>query len=303
MAIDYTDFVKTTFICSCCHEPLPINNFYKSSSRHYIGTGHLCTCKKCLINLFQEYTIEYGSRRKALQRLCMAYDIYYNESVFVSCNDEELPFQTVLGNYIKRMNIKPNKDRTFDNTINEGFHFQAQDDVSVSIGEKDEDGEALVNPALIKKWGKDLQPDDYDVLEEHYNYLKTANPNLNDNQEVYITELCYTKMFQMRALRNSETDQFGKMSDTYRKIFTQAGLKAVREIESNSDDCLGEWTRRIEEYTPAEYYKNKTLFKDNDNIGGYIDRFLLRPLRNLIHGTSDRDYEYSIKDDDTESAD
>lgn len=100
----------------------------------------------------------------------------------------------------------------------------------------------------------------------------------------------------MRALRNGDTDQFGKMSDNYRKTFTQAGLKAVREIESDSNDCWGEWVRRIEEYTPAEYYKNKSLFNDFDNVGEYFERFVLRPLRNLMHGTSDRDYEFSVED-------
>ena len=162
--------------------------------------------------------------------------------------------------------------------------------------EKDKKGKPLVPPEIVKKWGKNLSIDDYDVLEDHYKLLKGANPNLNDNQEIYINELCYTKMFQMRALRNGDTDQFGKMSDNYRKTFTQAGLKAVREIESDSNDCWGEWVRRIEEYTPAEYYKNKSLFNDFDNVGEYFERFVLRPLRNLMHGTSDRDYEFSVED-------
>lgn len=295
MAIDYTDFVKSKYICSCCHEPLPIKDFYKSSSRHYIGVGHLSVCKECLENLLHEYSIEYGSRIKAMQRLCMAYDIYFNETVFVSCDDGTAK---TLGNYIKRLNIKPFKDKTFDNNIEEGFHFSTESSV-VSVGEKDEAGESLISQEVKNKWGRGLSADDYEVLEEHYRFLKGANKDLNDNQEIYITELCYTKMFQMRALRNGETDQFGKMSDTYRKTFSQAGLKTVREVESNDDDCWGEWNRRIEEYTPSEYYKNKTLFKDYDGIGSYFERFVLRPLRNLMHGTNDRDSEFSVEDNDS----
>lgn len=292
MAIDYTEFVKTHFICSCCHEPLPLKDFYKNSSRLSAGTGHLSVCKKCLENLLHEYSIEYGSRIRAMQRLCMAYDIYYNETMFVACDDGTA---TTLGKYIKRLNIKPYKNRTFDNNIEEGFHFSTQSSI-VSVGEKDDKtGDALISPEVKKKWGKGLSADDYEVLEEHYRFLKGANKDLNDNQEIYITELCYTKMFQMQALRSGNTDQFGKMSDNYRKTFAQAGLKTVREVETSEDDCWGVWNQRVEEYTPSEYYKSKELFKDADGIGSYFDRFVLRPLRNLMHGTNDRDYEFSVE--------
>ena len=53
----------------------------------------------------------------------------------------------------------------------------------------------------------------------------------------------------------------------------------------------------IEKYTPAEYYKDKKLYRDYDNLGEYISRFLFRPLKNLMFGTQDRDYEYYVKDE------
>ena len=289
---DYNDFVKTKFVCSCCNEPLPLKEFFKANSRFYSNAGHFGTCKKCMAALFQEYTVEYGCRMKAMQRFCMAFDIYYNAELFMSCDDGT---PTVLGNYVKKMNLVNYRNRTFDTTLEDGFYFSINGEEEKEE-EKDKKGKPLVPPEIVKKWGKNLSIDDYDVLEDHYKLLKGANPNLNDNQEIYINELCYTKMFQMRALRNGDTDQFGKMSDNYRKTFTQAGLKAVREIESDSNDCWGEWVRRIEEYTPAEYYKNKSLFNDFDNVGEYFERFVLRPLRNLMHGTSDRDYEFSVED-------
>lgn len=289
----YTSFVKTKFICSCCGKPLPLKEFYKSSSRFNATTEHLSVCKECFLELFKEYSIEYNSRIKAMQRICMAFDIYFDKATFISC-DNGTP--SAIGNYFKRLNLKNFKNYTFDNVIEDGFYFSKDGEQVTS--DVEEEGKPLVDPSLIKQWGKSLQPEDYEVLDEHYKFLKSANKDLNDNQEIYITELCYTKMFQMRALRSGDTDQFGKMSDNYRKTFTQAGLKAVREIETNSDDCWGVWTQRIEEYTPAEYYKNKSLFKDFDGIGSYIERFMLRPLRNLMHGTNDRDYEYSVKDED-----
>ena len=64
------------------------------------------------------------------------------------------------------------------------------------------------------------------------------------------------------------------------------------------DFTIGVNAETIEKYTPAEYYKNRSLYKDHDNIGDYIERFLLRPLRNLMRGTKDRDAEFFVKDEE-----
>ena len=54
--------------------------------------------------------------------------------------------------------------------------------------------------------------------------------------------------------------------------------------------------RTIEQYTPAEYYADKTLFKDADGIGEYFDRFIKRPLKNIFSGTKEMDLEYRVRD-------
>ena len=54
----------------------------------------------------------------------------------------------------------------------------------------------------------------------------------------------------------------------------------------------------IEQYTPAEYYKNQKRHKDADGLGDYISRFFTRPLKNLMFSTSDRDSEYYVKDEE-----
>ena len=59
---------------------------------------------------------------------------------------------------------------------------------------------------------------------------------------------------------------------------------------------LGEMIRDIEEYCPAEYYKDKKLFADFDKVREYIDRFMTRPLRNLLTGSKELDKEFSLSD-------
>lgn len=288
--------------CQCNKHFTSFAQFFKTYSELYVGTGYLPICKDCLGKLLDSYIEKYGDVRKAMQRICMAFDLYYSDSIFDTCNDGT---SAMLGNYVKRLNMIQYKGRTFDTTLDEGFEFNktiVTKKKSIEIQEPNEPEINEIDPKDIEKWGIGFENVDYGILNAHYKLLKTANPNCDNNQEIFITDLCYTKMQQMKAVREGRVDDYNKLTDSYRKSFQQAGLKTVKDSNMNEEFTIGVNAETIEKYTPAEYYKSKELYRDFDNIGGYIDRFLLRPLRNLMHGTKDRDFEYFVKDEDDEDA-
>ena len=57
---------------------------------------------------------------------------------------------------------------------------------------------------------------------------------------------------------------------------------------------IGMLYRDIEEYCPAEYYKDKTLYADFDHLKEYILRFMSRPLKNLLTGSKEMDKEFNL---------
>lgn len=286
---------EDNYTCCHCGLSIPSRNFYRSNSGFYSSTHHLPICKNCLNEIFNVYAMEYGSRQKAMQRICMAYDLYYNDRLFESCDDGE---NTSIGNYIKKLNIAQYRGRNFDTSMEEGFFFSGEKEIGVKKVKVDDAETPSVDPKLIEKWGNIFSASDYNILEEHYRNLKRNNPNLDSNQEIFVTSLCHIYLLMMKALKSNDFDSYAKANDQYNKTFTKAGLKVVQEIDIGAEDCWGEWVRRIEEYTPAEYYKNKSLFKDFDSVGEYFQRFVLRPLKNLIHGSTDRDAEFSVQDGD-----
>lgn len=277
--------------CQNCGETNK-NKFYKSHSGMY-SSGYLPICKNCIRELFDVYSQEYRNHKKAMQRICMAFDIYWVESVFKSCNVDDKNF---IGKYLTSANLHQNKGKTFDSTIAEGMRFSSD----FSINEKDEDEKPIIDEKLIQRWGPGFEANDYEILEEHYDYLKKANPRIeNINQEIFINDLCYTKMQQMKAIRGNDIDAYNKLTELYRKTFNQAGLKTVIDTSEMDEFRLGVTAEAIEKYTPAEYYKGRKLFVDYDKLGEYIKRFLLRPLKNLQFGENVRDEEFYIKEDDT----
>lgn len=271
------------------------DNFYKSHSNVYNNNGCMPICKDCLTDLFNRYYIAYQDSRKAIKRICMLYDLYYSDAIANTiCLDTENAPQ--IGNYIKKLNLAHVRQKTFDNTIEEGFSF---DSTIVEF----EDTVTKTAKSVVDRWGSGFSAEEYQTLENHYKYLKKANPNCDENQEIFIIDLCYIKMQQMNAMRTRSTDDFNKLSESYRKTFTQAGLKTVRETTNEDAFSFGVTAQMIEQYTPAEYYANQDHYKDFDGIGDYIKRFMMRPLKNLMTGSSDRDEEYCVKDEEEDELD
>lgn len=286
------------YTCCQCNEFFnSLTQFYKTYSGLYSGTGYLPICKSCFAKLFNSYTKKYDGNRKAMQRICMAFDLYYNDSIFDTCDDGT---DALIGNYIKRLNMIQYKGRTFDTSLSENFNFYDSSKKAPEKKKVEKSDVKEIDPQDIEKWGIGFDVTDYEMLNSHYKFLKTANPNCDSNQEIFINDLCYTKMQQMKAAREGRVDDYNKLTESYRKSFQQAGLKTVRDASINEEFTIGINAETIEKYTPAEYYKNKGLYKDYDNIGDYVTRFMLRPLKNLMHGSNDRDVEFYVKEDGDE---
>lgn len=289
-------------VCCSCGEPLALTKFYKSNSVFY-ADGHLPICKECFSSKFGHFATEYHSNKMAMQRMCMTFDIYFNEVEFDSCDTDD---STVIGKYFRKLNLSQHKGKTFENSIQEGFDLsgdrkpvkETQPVANVDSDDEENENADMIDPADIEKWGAGLEPTDYTILNSHYRLLSSSNPQCDGNAEIFIIDLCYTKMQQMKAVRESRVDDYKKLTESYIKSFTQAGLKTVKDTNAMEDFTIGVNAETIEKYTPAEYYKNRSLYKDHDNIGDYIDRFLLRPLRNLMRGTKDRDVEFFVKDEE-----
>ena len=298
------------FICCHCGESLPVKDYYSSYSGFY-KNKHLPICKSCFNRLAKFYLDDdnYKSSKKAIQRMCMAFDIYFDEDLFDKC-DINNDFAVVIGNYMKRLNMAQYKGKTFEDSLKK-MDTLSGDRKTVKtkrVAIVDEYGnetatKTKINPKDIDRWGIGLDPSDYEALNSHYKYLKASNPDCDSNQEIFIHDLCYIKAQQMKAMREGRVDDFNKLTESYRKSFTQAALKVVRDTNTQDEATFGVNIEMIEKYTPAEYYKDKTLYKDFDGIGDYFKRFVLRPLRNLVRGTSDRDFEFYVKDEEETGSD
>ena len=102
----------------------------------------------------------------------------------------------------------------------------------------------------------------------------------------------------IKNLQEGNAEKYAKLTEQYAKTFRQAGLRTVEEKDSSNDETFCMTLGFISEYTPEEFYKDKALYEDYDQLGEYIERHITRPMINLETGSDIRDKEYFVPDVD-----
>ena len=99
------------------------------------------------------------------------------------------------------------------------------------------------------------------------------------------------------GLQGVEEEEENPDNEAARRVLQRRKEERLKRRKAKSGDeessfCL--LYTSIEKYTPAEFYKDKKLFKDADDIGSYASRFIFRPLKNLLTGSKDLDKEFKL---------
>lgn len=298
--LTYEEPEKRLYYCTACGKSFKKqdSNFCKSQSPLFANNnGFVHICKKCTDKHYYNL-VDYFSKNeeKAMDRMCQLFDWYYSDEIFAATRKISADRSRVCA-YPAKANLPQYnaKGKTYIDTITDRAN-----DVIHSVEELEEmkaDGQTGITKVMFERWGQ-MSSDDIIALEEHYKMLKKHNPNCDNNQEIFIKDLCYTKILQMKSFRDSNSADFEKYTKLYRDTFKQAGLKTVQEDDGSNENPLGVNAAIISQYTPEEFYKNKQLYMDFDGLGDYFERHVLRPLRNLEYNDNKRDFEFNIGDGD-----
>jgi hypothetical protein len=302
--IEDSSGTKKTYKCFSCGKEYSKRSGNFPISPHpmfYANDGHCHICRDCTNHYLHKYEDMLDNDGDAALKHVGTLLGYYVGDSAVEMSKRVSRGQNRLYTLARQANIGEAKGKNYDNYIVEsrGSSINSIDE----FNELKTSGEINITNVTIERWGVGFSPEDYKALDEHYKMLKRQNPNADNNQEIFIKDLCYIKIQQMDAMKgktDKSVDAFDKLTKLYRDTFKQAGLKTVVEADTSAEESLGVTLALISQYTPEEYYKDKKLYKDFDGLGDYISRFLFRPLKNLLAGSNERDEEYSIKDDGDE---
>ena len=289
---------KHKYKCSCCGKGFNSlkNNFQKTNSPLFqANEGFLPWCKSCT-DSYMNILIGFYSQNEehAIEHFCQQVDWVYDIEP-LKCAREISSDRSRISSYAAKKNLNVGNRKTYFDTLKHNYEQKLGEIVTSREQAKSET--STISASAVDRWGVGFTEQDYKNLDEHYRMLKKNNPNADNNQEIFIKDLCNINMLKIHALQNGDSKEYATLVEQYAKTFKQAGLRTVEEKDSSNDDTFCMTLGLIADFTPEEFYLNKDLYKDNDKIGEYIERHILRPMINLETGSTTRDTEFFVPDE------
>lgn len=270
--------------CTCCgraYERLG-GNFTKSNSPLFAGNGgYVSICNACRDGLYENLAKEVGDNA-AIERICQLFDLpYVDESIGWDVADG----RTKLTAYVAGLNLTQNGNQV---TYTKGY-----------LTEKKVRRKQDISDQAVKLFGRGYGVNEYaDLMGYYRDVIDTyGEPQDADRTTTYASIALLD--YQIRKAGRSTPKEIGTLLNARTNTISTAGLK---KKASSMNETLGLTIRDIETMTPAEFYKDKKLYKDFFGIGQYIERFFTRVMRNMLTGTREEDPEYSVGDDDADES-
>ena len=286
--------------CSCCGSSWdsPKTHFSKSASPLYqANDGYINICNSCRDAYYYKLVDLYnGNEAHAIRHFCQQFDIIFNDDALTASRQISAD-RSRISHYQAKKNL--GQTVRIGSTYIDGMKYDYEQKMGevITSREQAKSDDSTITASAVDRWGVGFTEQDYKNLDEHYRMLKRNNPNADNNQEIFIKDLCNINMLKIHALQSGDSKEYATLVEQYAKTFKQAGLRTVEEKDSSNDDTFCMTLGLIADFTPEEFYLNKDLYKDNDKIGEYIERHILRPMINLETGSNTRDTEYFVPDE------
>ena len=292
------DETKHKYKCSCCGKGFARQNGYFQKSNDVLfqaNNGYLPWCKECTDKYVTQMTALYSNNEElAMKDFCQRAGWNYDLTALVASRETYSGHRdrSRISHYSAKKNLNCDGRKTYIDTLK--YDYENKQNEIVTSKEQAKANDLSVSASTVDRWGVGFTEIDYKNLDDHYRMLKKNNPNCDNNQEIFIKSLCNINMLMVRALTKGDSKEYSNLVEQYTKTFKQAGLKTIEEKDSSNDEVVGVTLQTISQFTPEEFYKDKELYSDWDEIGEYFERHVCRPMENIMTGSDIRDKEYFV---------
>lgn len=298
--------IDKKYKCSCCGASWnnPKTHFSKSASPLYqANDGYINICNSCRDTYYYKLIDLYsGNEAHAIRHFCQQFDIIFNEDALIASRQISAD-RSRISHYQAKKNL--GQTARIGSTYIDGIKYDYEQKMCeiITSREQAKSDDSTVTASAVDRWGVGFTEQDYKNLDEHYRMLKRNNPNADNNQEIFIKDLCNINMLKIHALQSGASKEYASLVEQYAKTFKQAGLRTVEEKDGSNNETFGVTLATISEYTPEEFYKDKQLYEDWDKLGDYYDRHICRPMKNLMFDEDVRDKKFYVPDGDIDESD
>ncbi|MCM1333447.1 MAG: hypothetical protein NC084_06270 [Bacteroides sp.] len=275
--------------CSIVKSPLWEGNGYR-----------LPICNDCLNFLYGFYFRALGNEYDAYRRICMKFDIYYHNAIVDSALKNDASTDRIAP-YIGQLNFARYQGKTYDNTIEEEANEEApqpseEPTTTVSI---ETEIEEKIDPELELFFGLGFKQKEYAFMDTYYTAQMNEIPeSCREALDETVRDMSRFKALQARGFESGIVDEIDKYSTLFQKSlkYKDDYIAKYKKTESSTteDLTMSNLTEMIENFCPADVYRNKGVFQDVDRIKDYFTRFVARPLKNFFTGSREMDKEFNV---------
>lgn len=293
---------KDKCICFYCGNEYVDTNFYNSNSEFYSNTGKIPYCKQCIEKFYQHYLDRYTNEgcltpeKKAVQRLCMAFDIYYRDDVFTSAMDKIKTSGmniSPLSQYMKQIQLRQYnlKKESYENTITEA----EQENFAMS-SISDLSDEITVDKKTVDFFGNGFTNEDYVFLKREYDDWTARHECKTKAQEENFKDICFNRLQNLKALRKGEDTK--DIAASFQKMLDSGKLQPKQNAGDTTaeNQTFGTLIDKWENERPLPEIDEE--LKDVDKIALYINIFFkghLAKMMGLKNGLSNLYNKYMKK--------
>lgn len=283
--------------CLCCGASWDTQKSHFSKSADVLwqsNDGYIPICNSCrdayyykLVDLFS------GNESHAIEYFCRQFGWVFDIEGLKAAKQISAD-RSRISHYGAKKNLGQvaNIGTTYFDSIK--YHYAQKQNEIITSREQAKSEESTISASAVDRWGIGFTEMDYKNLDEHWRMLKKNNPNADSNQEIFIRDLCNINMLKIHALQNGDSKEYATLVEQYSKTFKQAGLKTIEEKDNSNNETIGVTLATISQFTPEEFYKDKKLYEDYDEIGDYFERHVCRPMENIMTGSEIRDKEFYV---------
>lgn len=268
---------KAKCTCFYCGKEYVDTNYYNSNSEFYSNVGKIPYCKQCIEKFYQQYYEKYTNEgcltpeKKAIQRLCMVFDIYYKEDVFNSAMNKIKSSNmniSPMAQYMKTIQLSQynRKKETYENTISEA---EQESFAMASISNMSD--ETTVDQKIIDFFGNGFTDEDYKYLNKEYKDWTARHECNTKAQEEVFKDICFNRLQNLKALRKGEDTK--DITASFQKMLDAGKLQPKQNAGDTTADnqTFGTLIDKWENERPLPEIDEE--LKDVDKIGFYVDTF------------------------------
>lgn len=295
----------TTSVCVSCQREYPIDKFYpRIVDDKFSPDGVIPYCADCCEEIVRENLTKVNSLESAMWLTCAKLDVPFIRKVFEKVEEQKSKYQQKSGKKDSEYTLfKYYYDylwgsKSMGTAIDVWIDFSNTD---VSMGEISslKKSEEALNREIEKlelDWGVQEDIEDYKFLVYNFDKYTKDVGEMTPQQEDLYRDLCLARL-EKRKIEEKKLD--GDLTKVQNRILNLMHKLNLDRFEDNqpktlSEEFLFDKIRMVEQTMPADFYKDKSLYKDMTKKRKLMTDLVYRPLANTLTGS--RDFNIDIND-------